>query len=449
MSVVRYKGQSHCHSRDLSTSQPSTYTCFYDSQPSGLLFTTSLNKMARLTQYCTAAIGLLSASALAQQFVMYSPGGDDTSVQRIDPIISPGGISGHVHQVFGANKLSPTLDYDALQSSTCTTVGSADFQGNAADHSIYWHPALYMESSDGSGYVRVPTNGHKMYYLDIGTGQKRQPFEYPHGFRMVAGDPFARASTGSNAVEWKCSTGGSYNVGNNGGFPSGVSTCSDYPTSTDPWNSLIAGTETITTPRTRQRIWPILAVTHEAEPAHPLILSAFRTSLSKTSSTSTRSLEKSSRTPSSSLKAMIPASACTRTSSTGGKMGHSPISCPLAHSRNGVTKTLGPARASSPAARPAAVNFQSNIRRMSILPASICQAATRSPTQIRPRKWLLLRWGCQLINARRIVAAVLLYQPAPLHQLAAVVHPGVRLHSLLLPRRPQACLSHTALHLRR
>lgn len=160
---------------------------------------------------------------------MYSPGGDDTSVQRIDPIIAPGGISGHVHQVFGAQKLSPTLDYDDLQSSSCTTVGSADFQGNGADHSIYWHPALYMESNDDSGYVRVPTNGHKLYYLDIGTGEKAEPFEFPHGFRMVAGDPFARSSTGTNAVLWKCSTGGSYNVGANGAFPTGVSTCSDYP----------------------------------------------------------------------------------------------------------------------------------------------------------------------------------------------------------------------------
>lgn len=185
--------------------------------------------MVRPTQYIASALAFLSSSVIAQMFAMYTPGGDDTSVQRIDPIISPGGISGHVHQVFGANKLTPTLDYDALQSSICTTVGSAGGEGNAADHSIYWHPALYMESSSGSGYIRVPTNGHKMYYLDAGTGQKHEPFEFPHDFRMVAGNPFARSSTGDNAVIWKCSTGGSYNVGSNGGFPTGVSTCSDYP----------------------------------------------------------------------------------------------------------------------------------------------------------------------------------------------------------------------------
>jgi hypothetical protein len=179
----------------------------------------------------TATVAVAMAVACrAQQMVMYSPGGDDTSVQRIDPILAPGKISQHVHQVFGANKLSPTLDYDELQSSSCTTVGSADFQGNAQDHSIYWHPSLYMEGNDGSGYIRVPTNGHKLYYLDIGTGTKAEPFEYPAGFRMLAGDPFLRSpASNTNIVQWKCSTGGSYNVGDNGGFPTGVSTCSDYP----------------------------------------------------------------------------------------------------------------------------------------------------------------------------------------------------------------------------
>lgn len=185
--------------------------------------------MARMNSYIAAATATLLSATFAQQFVMYTPGGDDTSVQRIDPIMAPGSISGHVHHVFGADRLASTLDYDVLQSSTCTTVGSADMQGNAQDHSIYWHPALFMEANDGSGYIRVPTNGHKMYYLDLGTGDKVEPFEFPHGFRMVGGDPFARAADGNNAVVWKCSTGGSYNEGESGAFPTGVSTCSDYP----------------------------------------------------------------------------------------------------------------------------------------------------------------------------------------------------------------------------
>jgi hypothetical protein len=189
----------------------------------------TLSTMARKALYAASA-GSLFSIALTQQVVMFTPGGDDTSVQRIDPILAPGQISQHVHQVFGANGLSPDMSYESLQKSDCTTVGSAEFQGNAADKSVYWHPALYMESNDGSGYIRVPTNGHKMYYLDIGTGNMRSPFEFPHGFRMLAGDPFLRAPASNPSITlWKCSTGGSYNVGDKGGFPTGVSTCSDYP----------------------------------------------------------------------------------------------------------------------------------------------------------------------------------------------------------------------------
>ena len=87
-----------------------------------------------------------------------------------------------------------------------------------------------MESLDGSGYTRVPGTGHKLYYLDIGTGNEREPFEFPQGFRMLAGDPFLRIPAENTRITlWRCFTGGSYNEGDNGGFPSGVSTCSDYP----------------------------------------------------------------------------------------------------------------------------------------------------------------------------------------------------------------------------
>ena len=87
-----------------------------------------------------------------------------------------------------------------------------------------------MERKDGPGYIRVPTNGHKLYYLDIGRGEKVQPFEFPHGFRILAGDPFLRGPASNPDITlWKCSTGGAYNVGDDGGFLTRVFTCSDYP----------------------------------------------------------------------------------------------------------------------------------------------------------------------------------------------------------------------------
>lgn len=161
----------------------------------------------KTSSLATSAAWLLSG-AQAAQFVMYTPGGDDPSIERADPILSVGKISQHVHQIWGSSAFSPDATYESLQQADCTTVGDASGNGNAQDKSIYWHPAMYMELKDGSGYIKVPTNGHKMYYQDAGTGTKREPFEFPKGFRMLAGNPFMRAPAKDlqqqNITQWVC-----------------------------------------------------------------------------------------------------------------------------------------------------------------------------------------------------------------------------------------------------
>jgi hypothetical protein len=161
----------------------------------------------KTSSFVTSAAWLLSA-AKAAQFVMYTPGGDDPSIERADPILAVGKISQHVHQIFGSSAFAPDATYESLQQADCTTVGDASGNGNAQDKSIYWHPALYMEAADGSGYIKVPTNGHKMYYQQAGTGTPISPFEFPKGFRMLAGDPFMRAAASDlqrqNITQWIC-----------------------------------------------------------------------------------------------------------------------------------------------------------------------------------------------------------------------------------------------------
>lgn len=183
----------------------------------------------------TALTALLSASALAEQFVMYSPGGDTDSVQRIDPVISPGTISGHVHQVFGSSSVKSDMTYDSLQSTSCTSVGSASGKGNAADNSVYWHPALYAQAKDGSGLIRIPTNGHKLYYQDATNpkDQKANPFQFAKGLRMIAGNPFRRSANPDihqqNITQWICHSKSGQNQGTDGGFPNNVEDCDAYP----------------------------------------------------------------------------------------------------------------------------------------------------------------------------------------------------------------------------
>lgn len=187
------------------------------------------------TTLFAASVGALISGAAAAQFVMYTPGGDDTLVERADPILAPGAIAQHVHQVFGSNAFQPGLSYNALQRADCTTVSDASGHGNAADKSSYWHPALYMESKNGTGYVRVPTNGHKLYYKDAGSenDKKADPFEFPKGFRMIAGDALIRKPAfpvqRQNITQWVCHSSGPWNQGTYGGFPTGVQDCDAYP----------------------------------------------------------------------------------------------------------------------------------------------------------------------------------------------------------------------------
>lgn len=73
------------------------------------------------------------------------------------------------------------------------------------------------------------------YHRNSGTGTMRTPFEFPEGFRMIAGDMFLRAprehspTNKDNITQWICHESPAWNQGNSGGFPDGVTSCTDYP----------------------------------------------------------------------------------------------------------------------------------------------------------------------------------------------------------------------------
>ncbi|KAK5170882.1 uncharacterized protein LTR77_004026 [Saxophila tyrrhenica] len=186
-----------------------------------------------------ASAATLLSQVQAAQFVMYTgsteSNGDDNVVERADPILAPGVLSQHVHQIFGSDGFAPGVTYESLQKSSCTNVGASNGDSNMADKSIYWHPALYAEASDNSGYIRIPTMGHKFYYKDVGSDMDKlaSPFEFPHGFRMLAGNPFMRVAASDlqqqNVTQWMCHDSSGSNQGTDGGFPDGVTDCDAYP----------------------------------------------------------------------------------------------------------------------------------------------------------------------------------------------------------------------------
>ncbi|KAF4975873.1 hypothetical protein FZEAL_7396 [Fusarium zealandicum] len=105
---------------------------------------------------------------------------------RVDPIINPGKVAGHLHKVSGASNFGVDSSYDDLQASRCT---SCEVQ---TDKSAYWTPQLFYQHGNGS-FEMVPNGGTVIYYL--GRGENRSNIEpFPPGFQMLSGDNFARSN---------------------------------------------------------------------------------------------------------------------------------------------------------------------------------------------------------------------------------------------------------------
>ncbi|KAH6911269.1 hypothetical protein BKA70DRAFT_1270018, partial [Coprinopsis sp. MPI-PUGE-AT-0042] len=113
--------------------------------------------------------------------------------QRVDPIVSPGNASAHVHQIVGGNAfnftMDPALDLDKI--STCTTCRYKE------DYSNYWTAILYFKHRNGT-YLRVhqfanigtgsPNGGMTIYYFPPRAPTKnRTVTAFRKGFRMTVG----------------------------------------------------------------------------------------------------------------------------------------------------------------------------------------------------------------------------------------------------------------------
>lgn len=134
--------------------------------------------------------------------------------QRFDPLVTPGIVSPHVHQIVGGNAFDVAMDptWDLPARSTCTTCKFKE------DASNYWTAVLYYKAPNGS-YTRVPqmanqftgspNGGMTVYYVQPSNNQKVTSF--PKGFRMIVGNPMVRNNTHSDAnsaaargITWRC-----------------------------------------------------------------------------------------------------------------------------------------------------------------------------------------------------------------------------------------------------
>jgi len=78
---------------------------------------------------------------------------------RMDPIVSYGEPSSHVHSIFGGSNFGLHADGKKLSQSKCT---SAKVKG---DKSAYWSPTVFFHDEEAGTFEPVPVMYTNVYYL--------------------------------------------------------------------------------------------------------------------------------------------------------------------------------------------------------------------------------------------------------------------------------------------
>ncbi|GEM11805.1 WSC domain protein [Rhodotorula toruloides] len=129
----------------------------------------------------------IKATALALSLLCTVPGSqaffrmpldNPLIVERADPIISPGTVSGHVHTVSGSSNFRDSVTYEELRNSTCTSARAIE---------------------DKSAYYLFRNHPTDKYPIKA----------FPPGFRMVTGSPMLRTDNrtsgpAKDAIGWNC-----------------------------------------------------------------------------------------------------------------------------------------------------------------------------------------------------------------------------------------------------
>ncbi len=181
--------------------------------------------MVRLLSLCLS-LSVAAAGSVQAYFVMGA--GHSLGVQRLDPIVSPGGLSSHAHTFVGSNFVRDRVDYSELRARTTgwqqgieyvdgpaylranSTDRSCSTTGVWADASMYWTPQLYWRNDNGT-FNSINLSYSRLYYFNrVGDkDRKKRPdaLAFPKGLRMLAGSAmkFEQTNTGGDASGGKVS----------------------------------------------------------------------------------------------------------------------------------------------------------------------------------------------------------------------------------------------------
>ncbi|KAI9793469.1 MAG: hypothetical protein M1833_000755 [Piccolia ochrophora] len=145
----------------------------------------------------TIAAGIVASLAAPAAAFFKVPCAAPLVQERLDPVVNPGKVSGHVHTIMGGNGFGAITTYEQALASTCSSCRAPK------DKSNYWTPSLYFKAKNGSFTPVQQVGGALIYYLqrtDRGKDEKSL-VPFPPGFRMVAGDPFARSFAGTKEAK--------------------------------------------------------------------------------------------------------------------------------------------------------------------------------------------------------------------------------------------------------
>jgi Domain of unknown function (DUF1996) len=116
--------------------------------------------MLRFTATVLASLAALASAKDSRTFAVNHFYGNGPLVEgRMDPLVSPGQASGHVHTIQGGSNFALTMSDTTLLQSTCTSSLVKD------DKSNYWVPKLHFQDPTNHSFIPVPMFYMNVYYL--------------------------------------------------------------------------------------------------------------------------------------------------------------------------------------------------------------------------------------------------------------------------------------------
>jgi hypothetical protein len=166
-----------------------------------------LVSLAAVAAVCLAAPGAAFGSGRGAfpdaSPALWSNACDWTAFGQIDPIVSYGATSMHMHTFVGAGNPSSTMQPEDLQDQVAhPTSCNGPITHGITDDSAYWVPSLFTATAIPNPYGIKP-NGGLIYYRNSNVDPTTiQPF--PHKLVMIAGDAKATEVQSDEVVVWSC-----------------------------------------------------------------------------------------------------------------------------------------------------------------------------------------------------------------------------------------------------